>query len=163
MDAACGGVAMNYERKPAADWVTPTRWERFRIRVTMNLLAAAWRTLPRSHPAYRGIFDAACAIRDPVLSENLANPLPTDGVAEDEAEQFRVTKDGMLRYANGTTRAATLAEKAMWRFIETHLAGVEGSPQLQGAMQSSGAAVDAESAVGTLASNAPNQQEPHSA
>lgn len=38
--------------------------DQFRIWLTMRLLAIAWRVLPRSHPAYRGIFDAASCIRD---------------------------------------------------------------------------------------------------
>jgi hypothetical protein len=88
MDAACGGVAMSTQtRTPAAHWITPTRTEAFRIWLTRRLLGASWFILPRWHPAYRGIFDAACAIRDPVLSENLARPLAIDaGVTETFAE-----------------------------------------------------------------------------
>ncbi len=47
--------------------------------LVMKLLRIAWRVLPREHPAYRGIFDAACAIRDPVLSENTAPLSPSTG------------------------------------------------------------------------------------
>lgn len=54
----------------AAYWITPTRMERVRIWLTMNLLRLAWRTLPTRHPGWRGIFAAARAIKDPVLTEN---------------------------------------------------------------------------------------------
>jgi hypothetical protein len=54
-----------------AYWITPTLTERLRVWLTMKLLAWAWRVLPRKHPAYRGIFDAGCAIKDPVLADNL--------------------------------------------------------------------------------------------
>lgn len=43
--------------------------ERLRLWLTMRLLSAAWVTLPRTHPAWKGIFDAAKALRNQNLSE----------------------------------------------------------------------------------------------
>jgi hypothetical protein len=59
-----------------AYWLTPTRTEALRLWLTNRLLSAAWSVLPAWHPARHGIFDAGCALRDPVLADNLQRRRP---------------------------------------------------------------------------------------
>lgn len=72
--------------------------ERFRLWLTMKLLGGAWLVLPRKHPAYIGIFDAACAIKDPGLTLNLQRDERASFERYAEAEGFCIDRDDSDKY-----------------------------------------------------------------